>query len=213
LAHDAGHGGDVDDLPRALAAHDREHGAHHVHDAPEVRRELPLDLLGGKLLEVAEQAVAGVVDQHVDAAEPRDGGISGPLHLGLAGDVQPLEQQVVAGDVGEGAAQLLRVPAGRHDPVPRLESGPGNAGTDAAAGSSDKPDLAHVAPLIGHLLGPGAVTSVDVQSPSSELVKYGKVPHESHQTPASGDTNSRKWLQVVGDCFHSLHIRLGSLKP
>jgi hypothetical protein len=26
----------------------------------------------------------------------------------------------------------------------------------------------------------------------------GKVQHESHQTPASGDTNSRKWLQVAG---------------
>jgi hypothetical protein len=29
-------------------------------------------------------------------------------------------------------------------------------------------------------------------------LEYGKFRHESQQTPASGDTNSRKWLQVAG---------------
>jgi hypothetical protein len=33
---------------------------------------------------------------------------------------------------------------------------------------------------------------------ASERVKYGKVRHETRQTPASGDTNSRKGLQVAG---------------
>ena len=33
---------------------------------------------------------------------------------------------------------------------------------------------------------------------SSGRVKYGKVEHSSQQTPASGDTNSRKGLQVAG---------------
>ena len=36
------------------------------------------------------------------------------------------------------------------------------------------------------------------QTLTFEWVKYGKVRHESPQTPASGDTNSRKWLQVAG---------------
>jgi hypothetical protein len=31
-----------------------------------------------------------------------------------------------------------------------------------------------------------------------ERVRHGKVEHGSHQVPASGDTNSRKWLQVAG---------------
>jgi hypothetical protein len=132
-------------VPRALAAHDREHGAHHVHDAPKVRRELPLDLLRGELLEVAEQAVAGVVHQDVDAAEPRDSGIDGPLRLGLAGDVQPLEQQVVAGDVSVGIAHLVEVSSGRDDAVTGPQCRSGGPCADAAAGSCDKPDLAHVA--------------------------------------------------------------------
>jgi hypothetical protein len=31
------------------------------------------------------------------------------------------------------------------------------------------------------------------QSPAFERVKYGRVQHESQQTLASGDTNSREW--------------------
>ncbi len=80
------------------------------------RRELALDLVDGELLEVAEQAVAGVVHQDVD---PTDA----------------CHRIVVA--------QLLQAPAGRHDPVPGLESGPDGLSAAAAAGSRDKPDLAH----------------------------------------------------------------------
>jgi hypothetical protein len=36
------------------------------------------------------------------------------------------------------------------------------------------------------------------QTLTCERVKYDKVQHESQQTSASGDTNSRKWLQVAG---------------
>ncbi len=38
----------------------------------------------------------------------------------------------------------------------------------------------------------------DFPTSTFERVKYGKVRHESHQTPASGDTNSRKLWQVAG---------------
>jgi hypothetical protein len=36
------------------------------------------------------------------------------------------------------------------------------------------------------------------QTLTFERVKYGKVQHGSQRTPASGDTNSREWLQVAG---------------
>jgi hypothetical protein len=36
------------------------------------------------------------------------------------------------------------------------------------------------------------------QTSTSERVKYSKYKHETQQTPASGDTNSRKGLQVAG---------------
>ena len=36
------------------------------------------------------------------------------------------------------------------------------------------------------------------ETPASERVKCGKVEHETQQTLASGDTNSRKWWQVAG---------------
>jgi hypothetical protein len=36
------------------------------------------------------------------------------------------------------------------------------------------------------------------QTSTSERVKYSKFKHETQQTPASGDTNSRKGLQVAG---------------
>jgi len=37
-----GHRADVDDLPRPLPPHDRQHGAHDVHHAVEVRCKLAL---------------------------------------------------------------------------------------------------------------------------------------------------------------------------
>ena len=49
----------------------------------------------GDLLEEAGVEVAGVVDQHVDPAEPLDGGVHGGLCAGGIGDVQGDGQQVV----------------------------------------------------------------------------------------------------------------------
>jgi len=36
------------------------------------------------------------------------------------------------------------------------------------------------------------------QTPTSERVKSSRVRQDGRQTPAAGDTNSRKWLQVAG---------------
>ena len=58
-------------------------------------RQLPLDLLRRQLLEVARVKAGGIVDQHVDAAEPVDSGPHRRLGIGAARDVQLDGQQVV----------------------------------------------------------------------------------------------------------------------
>jgi len=75
-------------LPRALLPHDRQDGAGDIHRADEERPQLQVYLLRRQLLEVAGKEVAGIVDQHVDAAEPVDSGPHGRLGIGAAGHVQ-----------------------------------------------------------------------------------------------------------------------------
>ena len=87
--------GDRDDVPGALLAHDRQDSAGDVHRADQARRQLPLHLLGGQLLEVAGVEAGGVVDQHVDAAEAIDGGPDRRLGVLRARDVELDDQQVV----------------------------------------------------------------------------------------------------------------------
>ena len=61
-------------MPRPLLAHDGQDGAGDVHRAEQVRLNLLLELLWRQLLEEARKEVAGVVDEHVDAAEAVDRG-------------------------------------------------------------------------------------------------------------------------------------------
>src|SRR5437867_4372160 len=68
--------GDVDDGALAARLHGREHGPRAQKESAEVDRHDPVPLLDGNLHEGAplEGAVEGrVVDQHVDAAESREG--------------------------------------------------------------------------------------------------------------------------------------------
>ena len=81
--------------PRALGAHDGQHGAGDVHRAEQVGLDLCPEVLGGDLLEEPGVEVAGVVDEHVDAAEPLDGGLHGRLGVLGAGDVELDDEQVV----------------------------------------------------------------------------------------------------------------------
>ena len=82
LADDAGGRGDRHDEPGALGAHDRQHGAGDVQRAEQVGLDLGAEVLGADLLEEPGVEVAGVVDQHVDPAEPVDGGLHGRLGVG-----------------------------------------------------------------------------------------------------------------------------------
>src|SRR3989475_6712001 len=79
--------GDVDDAPAALRAHERHAGERETDGAHEVEREARLPVGLGELEEPPGRAPAGVVDQHVDAAEARHGPLDDELPAGLGGDV------------------------------------------------------------------------------------------------------------------------------
>ena len=97
-----------------------------------------------QLLEVAEQAVAGVVDQDVDAAERLHRVVDRSLRLRFVGDVQLDECEVNAGDIAERVADLVEIAAGRDHPIAGLQRSLGGRGADAAARARNEPDLAHV---------------------------------------------------------------------
>src|SRR3989441_12828078 len=101
---------DRDDVARALLAHDGQDRAGNIHRAEEARRQLPLDLLRSQLLEVARIKGTGVVDQHVDAAEPVDRLPHRGLGIGAAGNVQLDNPQVV--QITHGLSHGIRVPTG-----------------------------------------------------------------------------------------------------
>src|SRR5437762_5324714 len=79
--------GDVDDAPAALRAHERHAGERETDGAHEVEREARLPVGPGELEEPPGRAPAGVVDQHVEAAEARYGALDDELPAGLGGDV------------------------------------------------------------------------------------------------------------------------------
>src|SRR6266545_4442669 len=136
---------DRDDVARALLAHDGQDGAGDVHRAEQARRQLPLDLLGRQLLEVAGIEVGGVVDQHVDAAEALDGGLHHCLGVGTAGDVELDDQQVVR--LADGIRHGVGVAAGGDDGVAGGEGRLRDLDAHAAAGAGDEPNL-----LLSHVL-------------------------------------------------------------
>src|SRR4051794_38152775 len=72
-ADDAGGGRDRDDQAGPLGPHDRQHRAGDVHWAEQVGFDLRPYVCGAELLEEPGVEVAGVVDEHVHAAEPVDG--------------------------------------------------------------------------------------------------------------------------------------------
>ena len=93
----------------------RQHGAGDVHRAEQQGLDLVADLIGAEFLEEAGVEVARVVDQHVDAAEPADGGLDRGLGVLGAGDVELHGQQVVV--VAERRSDLRGVAAGGDDGV------------------------------------------------------------------------------------------------
>jgi hypothetical protein len=130
---------DGDDLTGPLLAQDGQDRPGDVEGAEEVGLHLGAHLIGAECLEEARVEVAGVVDEHVDAAEALDGGRGRGVGRGGVGDVEGEGEQVVVRADGVGGA--LRVAAGRHDGVARGECRSCDVDAHAAARAGDEADL------------------------------------------------------------------------
>ena len=138
-----GDGTDVDNVSRTLAPHDGQRSLHQVHDAVEVRRELLLNLGGGHLLEIAEQTVARIVYQDVDASKALRRLIDRRFGLCLGGNVKLEKGDALRRHIGKDLAHLFKISAGRDDAVARAQRRVGDSCSYTATGTRDKPNLAH----------------------------------------------------------------------
>ena len=124
--------------PERWRAHDRKGRAGDVDRAEEGGLDLRPELLRGELLEEPGVEIAGVVDQHVDPAEPVHGRLDGGLSAGGIGDVKSDDEEVVV--CSEHGADLLEVAAGGDDGVTGGQGGFGDVDAHAPAGAGDEPD-------------------------------------------------------------------------
>ena len=93
----AGHRGRVDDVAGLTAGdHARHERLDTVDHAPEVDAQHPLPVAVGGALEAAPGRDAGVVAEHVDAAERLAGALGERLHLAEVGDVGAHRQRLAA---------------------------------------------------------------------------------------------------------------------
>ena len=104
----------------------------------------------------SEPTAAGVVDQHVDAAEVLLGGLHRALHLRRVGEFQRHDENAVAVLLGP-RRQLLRAPGGEYHAVPGLECRLGER----------HPEAAGVPPVMNHRLRHGSITNRLINAPSS----------------------------------------------
>ncbi len=111
-----------------------------VDQALEVEVDHPVPLLGGRVLDRAEQHLAGVVDDDVEAAQLVDGAVDRGDRLLLVGDVGLDRQRGVTGAADLGGQPLQPFePARRHrDFGPLGGQRPRGRLADATAGAGDQ---------------------------------------------------------------------------
>jgi len=97
---------------RLLAAHRLKSHSRDINQTKEIDLHLCSDLLVAQRLELAGQAIAGVVDHDIDATKVLERGVEGFVDALLLCHVQVDGQQVVLCGVGEGK---LRAAAGCRD--------------------------------------------------------------------------------------------------
>jgi len=108
--------------------------------AEEVGVEQRAQLGVGRLLQRADHAVAGVVDQHVDAPEARDRRIDG--RLGGARDVDvERHRQHALGRPRDEVGQRVDAPRRGHDVVAARDRVLGEGAAEAGRGAGDEPGL------------------------------------------------------------------------
>jgi hypothetical protein len=122
-----------------LSAHDRQGSAGHVQRPEQGGLDLGPEVLGGDLLEEAGLEVAGIVDHHVDAAEPLDGCLDGRLGGGGVGHVERNCEEVLVLALGGG--DLVGVASGADHRMAGCECGLGDVDAHPASGTGDEPNL------------------------------------------------------------------------
>ena len=97
-----------------------------------------LDLLIRELFGGAEQAVAGIAHDDVDAAELAEGAVDHLMHRRRVGDVEHLRAECLGVALGE-VGDLAGVADGAHDAVAALQELSGELAAEAAADAGDEP--------------------------------------------------------------------------
>jgi hypothetical protein len=127
-----------DDVAGVTAAHVRQDRLDHRHGAEHVDRELGPDLIEARLLDRALEAVAGIVDQHVDPAGLAQRVLDALAHARFVRDVEQDAEGSPWGELLElGPARF--VPERASDLVAALQSGFGQGPPQAAAHTGDQP--------------------------------------------------------------------------
>jgi hypothetical protein len=129
----------------------RQDGARDVEQTHHIGVENTADLFGAALFNRACQAITGVVDKHVDAAEMLNRQLDGLKRRGLAGDIEVHSQQ--AGLRAEYVGYRARFARRGDHGVTLSERRSGDLGAHSARCAGDHPDaleaclLSHVEPL------------------------------------------------------------------
>jgi ABC-2 type transport system permease protein len=129
----------ADDEAGALGAQHRKDRAGDVHRAEQGGLDLRPEVPRGDLLEEPGVEVAGVVDQHVEAAEPLHGSRDGRLGVGGVVDVELDDQQVLVRS--KRRADPLGVASGGDHGVTGTKGGLGDVDAHPAPRAGDEPHL------------------------------------------------------------------------
>jgi hypothetical protein len=120
--HDPADGRDLQDVPGALRAQDRQGRLRDPQRAEQVGLQLGPNLVLGQLLDEAEVPVAGVVDHDVESAEPVVRSLDGGEVGGAIGDVELQREEPVA-VLGGQVVERGGVTRGGSDGVAALQCG------------------------------------------------------------------------------------------
>ena len=123
----------------AARAHARQDGADHRRQAEEIGLELGADRRVLALLDRAHVAVAGVVDQHVDAAEGALGFLDGGGDRVGIGDVE-LQRDRLAVFALDEIGDRLRIAGGGDEAEAVRQGGAGEFAAQPGRAAGDEPD-------------------------------------------------------------------------
>ncbi len=129
----------IDDVAAAACPHLWERGAEYVPDSEDLDVEHLAGLGVGHFLDRGEEAVARVVDDHVDAAEVFPGGRNRGLDVGLVRERDLKREKAARVDIGKSVGQPTGGASGGRDVVAALQQLRDQLQTEAARGAGDEP--------------------------------------------------------------------------